>query len=113
VSHDTYTLDLAISFAAMIIIGGLRSITGSIIGASVVTLLPMAIRFFSDNFVGQGAVADLLTSDRAFFEELIYGLLVLMFLFFEPRGIVGMLKRLRRAGQSIAWGRIIRKGVER
>lgn len=99
VSHDTYTLDLAISFAAMIIIGGLRSIAGSMIGAFVVTLLPMAIRFVSDNVIGDGAVADLLSRDRAFVEELVYGLLVLAFLFFEPRGIVGLGGRLRRRWQ--------------
>src|ERR1700722_6388391 len=41
VSYDSFTLTLSISVVAMILIGGLDSVAGPLIGAAVVTLMPV------------------------------------------------------------------------
>ena len=43
VTVEAYTLELAILYLAMIIVGGMGSIAGSVLGAAFMTLLPFAI----------------------------------------------------------------------
>jgi branched-chain amino acid transport system permease protein len=59
----------------MIILGGLGSITGSIIGAVVLTLFPEALRFFGEN------IAQLRMT--------IYSLLLIVLMLWRPTGIFG------------------------
>ncbi len=95
VQPEQWNLSLSIEFVAMIIIGGVASISGSIIGAILLT----AIRPLIDNladilpFVQKGAgtggitVADL--------NEIIYALFLGIFLIFEPTGIAGIYRRVK------------------
>ena len=64
----------SITFLTMVVIGGLGSIAGSVIGAAVIVLLP-----------------ELLGGLQAY-QELAYGVLLLLFLIFMPNGIYGSLK---------------------
>jgi hypothetical protein len=43
VTLEKYTLDLAVIYVAMIIVGGMGSIFGALLGAIFITLLPFAI----------------------------------------------------------------------
>jgi branched-chain amino acid transport system permease protein len=59
-----------------IVVGGLGSVTGSVLGAALLTALPEILRGTKE------------------YGELIYGLILLGTLLFMPRGIVGLLDRL-------------------
>ncbi len=76
-SPDAFTIELSIDFIAMIVIGGMGSILGSIIGAVILTGIQQA-------FAG---LLDL--------QILIFGLSLIIFMIFMPRGIVGMLTDLK------------------
>jgi branched-chain amino acid transport system permease protein len=76
-SPDAFTIELSIDFIAMIVIGGMGSILGSIIGAVILTGI-------------QQVLAGLLD-----LQILIFGLSLIIFMIFMPRGIVGMLADLK------------------
>lgn len=98
VAVDAFTLGLAISYIAMVLIGGLDSVLGAVIGAFLVTALPTLVPIFITAVVGQLKSA----SQGPAFAEIIYGLLVIVFITSSPQGIVGLLRNLRRRGIS-AW----------
>ena len=76
-SPDAFTIELSIDFIAMIVIGGMGSILGSIIGAVILTGM-------------QQVLAGLLD-----LQILIFGISLIVFMIFMPRGISGMLFYLR------------------
>lgn len=88
VSYESYTLDLAVSFVAMIIIGGLGSVWGSIAGAVVVTALPYVIRTVATNVLGSGST--LVRTHLAALNVSVYAALVIAFLLFMPAGLAGL-----------------------
>lgn len=94
VSYDMFTLDIAISYVAMIIIGGLGSHVGAIYGAAFVTALPYLLpRILSLLPVG---LASHLENSIFNVQTFLYGLLVVLFLLFEPKGIAEITRRLRQ-----------------
>ena len=88
-SPEAFTLDLSADYIAMIIVGGLGSWGGPLVGAAFVVLLPEAIQRVGEAF----DIANLLSALR----ELAFGLLIILFLIFEPRGLSSLLPRLRWA----------------
>jgi branched-chain amino acid transport system permease protein len=89
----TWGLLLSIQFVAAILIGGVASVWGSILGAAFVFALPIALDTFS--LLPQSASAFGVSSGDV--SALLYGLLIIVFLLFEPAGIVGLIARLRMA----------------
>ena len=91
VSVEAFSFFLAIEYIAMIIIGGLGSALGAVLGAAFVTLLPYGI----DAAVGAlrlpGGVEYYLFPAK--FGA--FGLLMAAFLIFEPQGLVGIWRRVR------------------
>ncbi len=89
---DYWDLTLSIQFVAAIIIGGTASIWGSILGAAFVFGLPQVIDHFSllPPPSGNGGMSsgDLNT--------LLYGVLIILFLLFEPGGLIGLVSRFQR-----------------
>ena len=51
-NYEQFQLDVSIDYLAMIIIGGLGSVLGSILGAAFVTLLPIVTRWFLEGVGG-------------------------------------------------------------
>lgn len=94
VSPDNYTLLVAISYAAMIILGGLGSLSGSVIGAFIITLLPFGVSNVARSIVGSSSGAGFVNRNLPYFQTITYGVIVLAFLYFEPRGIAGLFKRI-------------------
>jgi branched-chain amino acid transport system permease protein len=91
ISYDQYSLDLAIGYVAMIIIGGTGSILGSIIGAIVITDIPFVLQSAGANTSGTG----FLSRNLSFVELAINAVLLIVFLIVEPRGLVHLGVRLR------------------
>jgi branched-chain amino acid transport system permease protein len=90
VSSDTFSLSIAISYIAMIIIGGIGSvIVGSVLGAVVVTQLPYAIQSLATLIQGPEAGTNFAIFD---IQAGAFGLVIIFFLLFEPDGLVGVAK---------------------
>ncbi len=93
-----FALLVSIQLIAMAIVGGLSTIYGSIVGAVVITALPRLIDGLSRDFGLPGVAAR--TSDSGIvtvssLNVIIYGLLIAVFLLFEPRGLAGLWHRIR------------------
>jgi branched-chain amino acid transport system permease protein len=86
---QTWSLVLSIQFVAAIIIGGVASVWGSILGAAFVFGLPSALDQFSlvQQSAGGGGIA------AGDLNALIYGAMIIVFLLFEPAGIIGLIRR--------------------
>src|SRR3954451_12032293 len=91
VSVEAFSLFLTIQYLAMIIIGGMGSLLGAVLGAVFVTLFPYWIE--SALFMLPGA--------RSYASEVFavnyaaFGLVMIGFLIFEPLGLVGIWHRLQ------------------
>jgi branched-chain amino acid transport system permease protein len=90
VSVDAFTFYLTIEYIAMVIIGGLGSILGSFLGAFFVTVLPHVIDDLVDLLGTSGRIASHIFAVKFSF----FGLLMVIFLIFEPQGILGIWNRL-------------------
>jgi branched-chain amino acid transport system permease protein len=93
VNPDQFTLTASVFFLAAVVVGGQASILGSILGAAFMTLMPEILRALLELW-GPGGTADiagLLSPLR----EFIFGALIVGFLVFEPRGLAGLINRMR------------------
>jgi branched-chain amino acid transport system permease protein len=119
---ETWNLFLSVQFIAIVLIGGVGTVTGVILGTLFVILLPRIVKDFTewvegvvesgegvfarffDIFVSTGpddfglintsaGVAPGLGIDQ--FNLVIYGLLIIGFLIFEPLGLYGVWLRIR------------------
>jgi branched-chain amino acid transport system permease protein len=98
VDYSTYTLDLAVSYAAMVIIGGLGSAYGPLLGAALVTLLPAVL-----SALDSGSSGGYFTQNSSSFDLLAYGVLIIIIVLAEPGGLAVLLRRLTNsAGRQIA-----------
>nr|WP_260408111.1 branched-chain amino acid ABC transporter permease [Planomonospora venezuelensis] len=91
---DYFGLILALSYLAMIIIGGLGSVAGAVVGAFFVSMLPSLFTRYSDALplvapTGQEGVG---AAEAA---QILYGLAVVVVVLFLPGGLFGLFTRLR------------------
>lgn len=92
ISWEKFTMDVSILYLAMIIVGGLGSIAGSIYGAFFMTFLPVAVRMFADLF---GGVVPQVQKQLPAVEHAAFGLVIIIFLIFEPRGLNRIWQRIK------------------
>jgi branched-chain amino acid transport system permease protein len=84
VTWERFTLDTSILYLAMIIVGGLGSVSGSIYGAAFMIALPAYIQELSSTFRGS---LEFVSRELPAIQSLIFGATIIAFLVFEPRGI--------------------------
>lgn len=89
VSAEAFSLFLAIQYVAMIIVGGMGSLLGAVLGAAFVVLFPYAIEWA----MKATALADRLSSLIFAVNYASFGLVMILFLAFEPQGLVGIWRR--------------------
>lgn len=78
VSPEAFNLGASIEMLFMIVLGGLGSIPGSIVGAALVAVLPEYFRFLQE------------------YRLIVYSIVIILILVFAPRGAWGILERVGR-----------------
>ncbi len=68
---SVFDYNKSIEYLVMVVLGGMGSITGSVVAATVLTLLPETLRFLAD------------------YRMLIYSLLLILMMLFRPKGLLG------------------------
>jgi branched-chain amino acid transport system permease protein len=96
VAADGFTLDLAISFIAMIIIGGMGSTAGSILGAILVSQLSYVIQAIADQLQTIDPNLGNLSLGLFSLQSAAFGLVIMVFLIFEPKGLIAIWGRLHQ-----------------
>lgn len=91
VSVEAFSFFMTIEYIAMIIIGGMGSIQGSILGALFVTVFPYAV----DGAINLLPVPDRMQTHLFAVKFGAFGLLMALFLILEPRGLVSIWSRVR------------------
>jgi branched-chain amino acid transport system permease protein len=93
---ERWNLLLSIDFLAVVLIGGAATITGPIIGAAFVVLVPRLIEIFAGSLpfisstVGGSGILNVFQLQR-----LLFGAMIVLFLVAEPRGLFGVWIRIR------------------
>lgn len=93
---EKWNLLLSIDFLAIVLIGGAATITGPIVGAAFVVLMPRLIETFAGSLpfisstVGGSGILNVFQLQR-----LLFGAMIVIFLVAEPRGLFGVWIRVR------------------
>lgn len=96
-TSESFGINFAIQFIAMIIIGGMGSLGGALVGAAIWLLLPSIITGFASQASGStGLVRLLLVENKAQLVQLIFGTLIILLLIFAPGGIAGIGQKMRQ-----------------
>ncbi len=88
VSVEAFNILFSIQFLGMVIIGGLGSVMGSLMGAGFMVFLPEVVQAGADAIAG-GAVDRALRigGNISFLREMAIGAAIILFLIFEPNGL--------------------------
>jgi branched-chain amino acid transport system permease protein len=106
IAPESFGLVVSIQYLAMIVLGGLGSVGGSVLGALFVTALPLLFQQYADvlplvSAPGQGGVS------AGFAARYLYGAAIILVVLFEPAGLAGIGQRLTqrfRRGRAPARG---------
>ncbi|MSQ19615.1 MAG: branched-chain amino acid ABC transporter permease [Betaproteobacteria bacterium] len=91
VSAEAFSLFLTIQYVAMVIIGGIGSMLGAVLGAVFVVLFPYAIEALTQVLPTPAAWANAVFA----INYAAFGLVMILFLLFEPQGLVGIWRRIQ------------------
>lgn len=92
VASDTeFSFLLTVSYLAMIIVGGLGSVLGSIMGAFLITVLPYSLMYLFDFFSVTGVFKDYFFAVQSG----LFGIIIIAFLLIEPLGMAEIWRRIR------------------
>src|SRR5262245_10479624 len=94
-NYEQFQIVVSIDYLAMIIIGGLGSVLGSILGAVFVTMLPIVLRLAMEPLAGMffspGEMSSVIASTRL----VLFGALIIFFLVVEPEGLNRLWRNIR------------------
>lgn len=94
IAPESFGLTVSVQFLAMIVLGGLGSVSGAVVGAVFVSAMPLVFQQYADSlpFVSQPGQGGLAAGQAA---AILYGLAIVLIVMFEPAGLVGLARRLR------------------
>jgi branched-chain amino acid transport system permease protein len=78
IDPSSFDLDSSVLFLTMVVVGGARTLAGSIIGPYLLLALPQIL-----------TLIDIPTTIAAAMRQLIYGVLLIVFMMFRPQGLAG------------------------
>ena len=93
ITPEYFVLTLSVFYLAAIIVGGLGTVLGSVLGALFMTFVPEILRLLahaSSHWL-PGIAALLLPMG-----QVVFGVLIIFFLIFEPHGLAAIWSRIRR-----------------
>jgi branched-chain amino acid transport system permease protein len=94
VSVEGFPFLLSIEALAILIVGGLGSALGAVLGTVLIVLLPEATRLVFSLVSAQMDAT--FTTGAQELKSMLYGLVIILFLRFQPRGLVGAWHDIRR-----------------
>ena len=94
-NYEQFQIVVSIDYLAMIIIGGLGSVLGSILGAAFVTMLPIVIRWIVEGFGSYFFTASELAGVSSSARLIVFGGLIIFFLVVEPEGLNRLWRNIR------------------
>lgn len=92
VTPESFPLLMSIFFLASVIVGGMGSVLGSILGAVFMTLVPEVLKLV----VGWLPLGDNAMLVLSPVRTIVFGLMIVLFLIFEPHGLAEVWRRVRR-----------------
>jgi len=92
IGPNHFELNLSVQYLAMIIIGGLGSILGSVFGAVFMTILPEVLKYLPDLLRENHPV---LVERFADINLMLYGLIIMLFVIVEPKGLYGIWRNIK------------------
>jgi branched-chain amino acid transport system permease protein len=112
VEYTSYSLELALVLVIMVFIGGIRTLTGPLVGAAALVLLPVALQDIANRVPPTSSVGQWLSLNEAEVAYAIYGLVLLLVLIYEKDGLWGLIRRgARLAARVVARMRAARAGA--
>lgn len=90
----SFNLLLSVQFIAMVLIGGAGTVSGALMGALFISMLPTLTRELP-NYLPFISTQVTDTPNIFQLQSILYGLLIVGFLLFEPRGLFGIWIRIR------------------
>jgi branched-chain amino acid transport system permease protein len=82
INPSAYNLEYSINYVVMLVIGGIGSVPGNVLGAILVTLVPELLRFMENYY------------------WLVFSIITLLFVIFMPNGIVSLFKGKKKAAKA-------------
>ena len=86
INPSAYNLEFSINYVVMLVIGGIGSVPGNVLGAILVTLVPEFLRFMENYY------------------WLVFSIITLLFVIFLPNGIVSLFRVKKPAEKAVKGG---------
>ena len=86
INPSAYNLEFSINYVVMLVIGGIGSVPGNVLGAILVTLVPEFLRFMENYY------------------WLVFSIITLLFVIFLPNGIVSLFRVKKTAEKAVKGG---------
>ncbi|MGD8387868.1 MAG: branched-chain amino acid ABC transporter permease [Desulfobacteraceae bacterium] len=92
IGPNHFELSLSVQYLAMIIVGGMGTVLGSIFGAVFMTILPEILKYLPDLL---RETFPLVVERFADINLILYGLIIMLFVIIEPKGLYGIWKNIK------------------
>lgn len=89
---ESFTFEVSILYLAMIIVGGLGSVSGAVYGAIFIIGLQALLQELSGKLEGS---LSFLQDNLPAIQQIIFGLTIVLFLIFEPKGLARLWQRMK------------------
>lgn len=94
ITSEPFNLGLSVEFIAMVIIGGMGNMSGAIFGTVFISLLNEGLRFMADILIN-ARIFHQSALTMAPLREFVFGLAIVIFILFEPRGLAEVWRIVR------------------
>ena len=88
IGPQSFSIAISLSLLVMVVVGGLGSVWGALLGTSVLYIIPELIRYVSELPFISLSVKNILSDNNT--HLLVYGILLGIFVLFVPRGLISV-----------------------